>query len=103
MTRKLNIVITGALCLPAFVLLQCNQPTTIDPEPSSGGASGQGGAHRDAGLGGNGGSGATSAVNYNLDVIPSWWGTNDAPQGPETSGTPSDDANCGNTSHETVR
>jgi hypothetical protein len=103
-----RVVFIGLLAATTL-LFQCNQPPNDLPPPSVGGA-GEGGAPSNAGGAGGsnsssgGGSGNRDAtVAPNLDVAPIWWGTADAPQGPEVVDPPSIDANCGQLNSETVR
>jgi hypothetical protein len=94
-----------------LMLLQCAQQPAVLGDKGSGGSKsngGQGGSGTsatsdpDAAVGGAVGKDGP-VVSVNLDVIPIWWGEADAPQGPETLATPSEDANCGITSGSTTR
>ena len=103
--RRMNIA-RGACACFAWLLLSCvSDMQPIVPAKSSGGAGGNG-ATNTTGSAGSGGASDLSdaaAVSINLDVAPVWWGTADAPQGPEVQPTPTADANCGNMTSKTTR
>ena len=107
-SHKLTII--GVLLAATAPLLQCDRTPGVIPPPGGQGGTGEGGAPPDnkggsggnEGSGGSGGDNGDATVSPNLDVIPLWWGTADAPQGPETP-PPSIDSNCGTMASETVR
>jgi len=104
--QPVNVAVFACACALLLLSLACTKP----PAVGESGLGGQGGTTNgvgDAGMGGAaGGSTGTddaSTVMINLDVLPSWWGTADAPQTPDVAATPTGDANCGNISKRTTR
>lgn len=105
--KSFRLALIGILSAATAPLLQCDRAPDVLPPPNQGGATGQGGAPPDDNSGGSGGGGSggdngDAGVHRNLDVTPLWWGTADAPQGPETA-EPSIDVNCGFSASKTER
>jgi len=108
---NLNTVVRRAMAIaasmvPALLLLDCTQPTTLDNSPGSGGVGGHGGSTTGRGdASADGGTGGHDAlvVTVNLDVIPAWYGESDALHEPDLPPAPTADANCGIITSDTTR
>ena len=110
MTRNplVSAVVAAACTVVGLSLFDCSStPPPLDGNGGSG-AGGSGGASTvargDAAVANTGGSGSPDVepVSIKADVIPAWWGEQDA-WGPDTPPPPDPDANCGITEKETSR
>jgi Mg-chelatase subunit ChlD len=93
----------GGWCI-GLLLFACSSAGTVGG--GTGGNDQSGGVGSGGSAGSSGGSSGTSGTDdagtfVNLDVQPAWWGTADAPQGPEAELTA--DANCGLITSQTTR
>ena len=84
-------------------LLECKAAKVEGGLVGAGGHGGSSASQGDASLGSGTGGSDAFVITVNLDVIPSWWGTADAPQAPDTPAPPSIDSNCGVITVETTR
>ncbi|HEX7500114.1 MAG TPA: VWA domain-containing protein [Polyangia bacterium] len=103
--KPVNVATVARACA-VLLSIGCVKPTPVG-ESSPGGQGATAYGLGDAGIGGTGGGSSRTddayAVVINLDVLPPWWGSADAPQIPEVSATPTSDSNCGNLSKRTTR
>jgi hypothetical protein len=99
-------VVKFACACVALLSLNCSSPpASVGAGDQFGGVSG-GGQSGAVGEGGAGGSVSTDDAGlsgFKFDVQPGWWGTADAPQGPEVLSPPTVDSNCGLLTSKTKR